>query len=81
MDKMYSKKDLWMKEIAWAIPPVDKEAIIETVNKYQQREIKGYIVVAVSFYTENEKSQQSFPSMKSACFCWRIIGYDACISM
>ncbi len=52
-DEKYERSDIWQEQIAWANLPINKEIIIDTVNKYQSRKIKGYIVIGISFHTQN----------------------------
>ena len=54
-DQRYDDIKMWEKEIAWANPPVDKCVIIDTVNKYEFRKMRGYIVVATGLKTNNHE--------------------------
>jgi len=53
VDHRYDRQDIWEKEIAWAIPSVNKEEIIDTINKFQERRIKGYVVAGTGFYSQS----------------------------
>ena len=52
-DGLYDNRQMWLDEIAWAVTPINKEIIIDTVNKFAERKMRGFIMIGVGFYTQD----------------------------
>lgn len=83
LDERYDRQEIWEKEIGWAIPSVNKDAIIDTINKFQERAMKGYVVVGTGFYSNSCEDniwvlsgQQFWAKIQKKCvFCLHVPAY------